>query len=47
MNKQKALEIAKDRIENIKKFTPTNENEKKITEETLEFLRFIKKLLED
>lgn len=47
MNKQKALEIAKDRIENIEKFTPTNENEKKIAEETLEFLKFIKKLLED
>lgn len=47
MEKQKALEIAKDRIENISKFIPTNESEKKIAEETLDFLKFVEKLLED
>lgn len=47
MNKQRALEIARDRIENLNKFIPTNENEMKIADETLEFLKFIEKILED
>lgn len=47
MNKQRALEIARDRIENLNKFIPTNESEMKIANETLEFLKFIEKILED
>lgn len=47
MNNKKALEIARDRIESISKFIPANESEKKSAEETLEFLKFIEKLLED
>lgn len=47
MDNQKALEIARDRIESISKFIPANESEKKVTEETLEFLKFVEKLLED
>lgn len=47
MNKQKALEITQDRIANIKHFVPTNESEQNIAKETLEYLRFIEKILED
>lgn len=46
MDNQKALEIARDRIESISKFITTNESEKKAAEETLEFLKFVEKLLE-
>ena len=47
MNKQKALEITRDRIENLNKFIPSNESEKEVTEETLEFLKFVEGMLED
>ena len=47
MDNQKALEIARDRIGSISKFIPANESEKKTAEETLEFLKFVEKLLED
>lgn len=47
MNKQKALKIAKNRIESVNRFIPENESESKIAAETLEFLIFVKKMLED
>ena len=47
MNKQKALEITKDRIENLNKFIPTNKSEAEVANETLEFLKYIEKILED
>lgn len=47
MDKKKALEITKDRINNLRHFIPTNKSEQKIAEETLEYLEFIEKLLED
>lgn len=46
MNKREALEIAKDRIENLKKFVPENKSETQIASETLEFLTFVKEMLE-
>lgn len=47
MNKQKALEFTKERIESISSSTYTTENEIKIVKETLEYLRFIEKILEE
>ena len=47
MNKIKALEITKDRIDSLKYFPPENESEKKLKIETLEYLEFIKEMLED
>ena len=47
MNKEKALKIAKDRIETLQSFVPTNESEIKIAKETMEFLNFVKEMLED
>ncbi len=47
MNKERALEITKDRIEAIQETTFYNESEKKIADETLEYLKYIEKLLED
>ena len=46
MKIEKALEITKDRIEGIEKFTPDNQNEAQIAKETLEYLKFIENLLE-
>nr|DAO95534.1 MAG TPA: hypothetical protein [Caudoviricetes sp.] len=46
MNIKKALEITKDRIENLKSFTPRNISEERIAKETLEYLEFVGKLLE-
>lgn len=46
MNIEKALVITKDRIENMKMFTPSNASEVRIAAETLEYLEFIEKLLE-
>lgn len=46
MNIEKALEITKDRIDCLKKFIPSNQNEIKISIETLEYLKFIENLLE-
>lgn len=47
MNKERALEIAKDRIEALQSFVPTNESEVKISKETMEFLIFVKEMLEE
>jgi len=47
MNIDKALEITKDRIECMKEFIPSNQNEIQISIETLEYLKFIKNLLEN
>lgn len=47
MNKQKALEFTKDRIDSISSCTYTTESEIKIANETLEYLRFIEKILEE
>ena len=44
MNIEKALEITKDRIECMKKFIPSNQNEIQISIETLEYLKFIRKI---
>lgn len=46
MNKEKALEFTKDRIAAISRITHSTESERKIAEETLEYLKFIEKLLE-
>ena len=47
MNKQRALEFTKDRIYTISKATYETENERKIAQETLEYLVFIEKMLEE
>lgn len=47
MNKEKALEITKDRIYTISKSTYETESKRKIAQETLEYLKFIEKILED
>ena len=47
MDKQKALDFTIDRIESIKKQTYTTESERKIVNETLEYLEFIKNILEE
>lgn len=46
MDIKKALLITKDRIESIKSFTPRNESEANIAVETLEYLKFVGKILE-
>ena len=45
MNKEKALEITRDRLENLHSFTPENESESKIAKETMEYLKYIEDLL--
>ena len=47
MNKEKALEFTNERIENISKTVYDNEMERRIAKQTLEYLMFIKDLLED
>lgn len=47
MNKVRALEITNDRIESLNRFIPENESQKKIADETIEYLKFIKTLLEE
>ncbi len=47
MDKKKALAITIDRIENLRGFITSNESERKIANETLEYLEFVKKMLED
>ena len=47
MNIEKALLITKDRIENMKLFIPSNPSEVRIKEETVEWLDFIEKILEE
>lgn len=45
MNIKKALLITRDRIENMEKFTPSNPSEAFIAEETIEYLKFVEKIL--
>lgn len=45
MDKQKALEITRDRIENLESFTPNTASEANIAAETLEYLKFIETVL--
>lgn len=47
MNKRKALEITKDRIDNLEHFIPTNQSEANIASETLEYLKFVEGMLEE
>lgn len=47
MDKEKALLIARDRIENINKSIFYSETEKEIAEETVKFLKFVEKVLEE
>ena len=47
MDKQKALEITRERIEGIKTGIYENEMQREIANEMLEYLRFIEKILED
>lgn len=46
MDKKKALAITIDRIGNLRGFIPANESERKVAGETLEYLEFVKKMLE-
>lgn len=45
MDVKKALLITKDRIENMKSFTPSNASEVYIAKETLDYLEFVEKIL--
>lgn len=47
MDKQKALDITRDRIENMVQFIPSNQSEAKIAEETMIWLKFIEKMLDE
>lgn len=47
MDIQKALEFTKNRIECLQSFTPSTESERNTALETMEYLEFIKKLLEE
>lgn len=47
MDKKKALAITIDRIGHLRGFIPANESERKVADETLEYLEFVKKMLED
>lgn len=47
MDIKKALEITRDRIECLDKFVPTNESEIKTAFETMEYLQFVEKLLNE
>ena len=46
MNRKRALEIARDRLECLNKFQPENESESKTLKETREFLRYVEHILE-
>lgn len=46
MDINRALLITKDRIGNLKGFTPSNRSEVYIVTETLEYLEFVEKILE-
>lgn len=46
MDKVKALAFTKDRIECLSTFIPSNESEKNTAIETMEYLKFIEKMLE-
>ena len=47
MDKKRALEITNDRIESLNNFIPENESQKKTADETMEYLKFVKTLLEE
>ena len=47
MDKEKALAITIDRLGNLRSFIPSNESERKIAEETIEYLQFVRKMLEN
>ena len=50
LNHQEAIffeALTKDRIENMKLFIPSNPSEKRIKDETEEWLEFIEKMLEE
>ena len=47
IGKMRALEITNDRIESLNSFIPENESQKKIADETIEYLKFVKTLLEE
>lgn len=47
MDKHKALDFTIDRIESIKQQTYSKESEIKIAKETIEYLEFIKNMLEE
>jgi hypothetical protein len=46
MDINRALLITKDRIGNLKGFTPSNRSEACVVAETLEYLEFVEKILE-
>ena len=47
MDKKRALAITIDRIGNLRGFIPANESERNVADETLDYLEFVKKMLED
>lgn len=47
MDIKKALELTRDRIESMGAFNPSNESEKRIALETMEYLQFVEKLLSE
>lgn len=47
MDKEKALKFTIDRIESIRQQSYETESETRIAKETLEYLEFIKDILED
>lgn len=46
MDRKKALEFTRERIESIERTAYENKHHREIAEETLEYLRFIEKILE-
>ena len=46
MTKQKALEFTLNRLDCVERFIPRNESETKIQEQTIEYLKYIKSILE-
>lgn len=46
MDIERAILITRDRIENLRRFIPSNSSEVHIAAETLEYLKFIEKMLE-
>lgn len=46
MDIERAVLITRDRIENLERFIPDNKSESNIAKETLEYLKFVEKMLE-
>lgn len=46
MNRERALEIARDRLDKLDMFQPENESEVKVLKETKEFLEYVECILE-